>query len=117
MEKWINMSRALQEWQWRDEPSTVLLWFYLLLRAEHETEKHRGVTAKRGQVATCRRRLAGETGLSERRVRTALRRLAEEGRITVRGTSQCTLVTIRDYDLYCRMGETPMFIRTSTKGQ
>ncbi len=105
MEKRINMSRALLEWQWSDEPNMVALWTHLLLRAAHKA-KYWGVTTECGQVAASRRKLAGETGLSERQVRTALRRLAQEGSIKVQVINRCLFVTIRDFDKYVSDEET-----------
>lgn len=61
----VIMSRALLKWQWRDEPNLVVLWTYLLIHAAHDIAEYRGVTVARGQVATCRNKLASETGLNE----------------------------------------------------
>lgn len=96
------MSRALLKWQWRDEPNLVVLWTYLLIHAAHDIAEYRGVTVARGQVATCRNKLASETGLNEWQVRVALRRLAKRGRIAIQATKRCTVITIRDFEQYCR---------------
>lgn len=102
MEKWINMSRILAECDWLGNHDMVVVWTYLLLHAAHDIDEYRGVTVARGQVAASRRRIVDATGLSEQQIRAALQKLAKRGRITIQATNQCTVVTIKDFDQYCR---------------
>ena len=101
MNGWIALYRKLLTWQWHDEPKMVALWVHILLRACHETVKYRGITTKRGQLATTVMALAAETGLSRKEVRICLKRLVEDKNITtdsIRGF--ITIISVVNYDQY-----------------
>jgi hypothetical protein len=55
---------------------------------------------KRGQIITGRHKLAGELGLSEQQIRTALDNLLSTGEITSQPTSRFSIITISEYNLY-----------------
>jgi hypothetical protein len=73
---------------------------HLLLKANHKDNTHRGQLVKRGQLITGRYKLSGETGLSERQVRTALDKLLATNEVTSKTTNKNSLITILNYDLY-----------------
>jgi hypothetical protein len=100
MEGFIVLHRKLLDWEWADDPLTGWLWVHLLLRANHEDKKWRGIVIKRGQLVTGREELACQTGLSVKQVRTRLDRLIECGCITKESTNKYTLITISKYSDY-----------------
>lgn len=96
----IVLHRKMLDWEWADEPLTGWLWVTLLLMANHEDIKWRGIVIKRGQFVTGLEELAHQTGLSIQQVRTRLDRLIECGCITKKSTNKNTLITICKYSDY-----------------
>ena len=88
------------DWEWADDPGTVSLWVHLLLRANYEKGKWRGIVIKRGQLVTGRKALAKELNISERQVRTALDHLKTTNEIAITPTSKYSIITINSYDKY-----------------
>ena len=100
MSGWIKIHRRLTEWEWYTDVNTFKLFMHLLLKANHKDNSHRGQLVKRGQLITGRYKLSGETGLSERQVRTALDKLLATNEVTSKTTNKNSLITILNYDLY-----------------
>ena len=100
MEGFIVLHRKMLDWEWADDPGTVSLWIHLLLRANHEKGKWRGIVIKRGQLVTSVESLSLQTGLSIQQVRTRLDKLIECGCITKKSTNKYTLITICKYSDY-----------------
>lgn len=75
MEGWIKIHRGLLDWEWYSDTNCVRLALHLLLMANFQTKRWRGITVERGQLVTSRSILSRETGLSEREVRTAMSKL------------------------------------------
>jgi DNA-binding transcriptional MocR family regulator len=100
MEGWIKLHRKILEWEWYTDAPVRILFEHLLLTANYEDKKWRGMTIKRGQKVTSIGHLAEETGLSVRQVRTALEKLEKTKNVTSRATNKFTLVTIENYSLY-----------------
>lgn len=100
MEGWIKIHRGLLDWEWYSDTNCVRLALHLLLKANFQTRRWRGITIERGQLVTSRSMLARETGLSEREVRTAVSKLEKSDFLTSRATSSYTVVTICNYERY-----------------
>lgn len=100
MEGWIKIHRGLLDWEWYSDTNCVRLALHLLLKANFQTRRWRGITVGRGQLVTSRAALARETGLSEREVRTAVSKLERSDFLTCRATSSYTVVTICNYERY-----------------
>ena len=88
------------DWEWYGHPDMLTLWVHLLLSANHDDGQWRGVQIKRGQLVTSRNVLARKTGLSERTVRTCLRRLQTTNEVTIEATNKNTIITICNFDSY-----------------
>jgi len=97
---WICLHRELWKWEWYKTPYMVHLFVHLILSANHENGRWKGIEVKRGQCVTGRKALNKETGISERSIRTCLSRLEDTGEIVQKSTNQYTLVTICNYDRY-----------------
>lgn len=106
MEGWIKIHRGLLDWEWYSDTNCVRMALHLLLMANFQTKRWRGITVERGQLVTSRSILARETGLSEREVRTAISKLEKSDFLTSRATSSYTIVTICNYEKY-QSSETP----------
>lgn len=96
----VKLHRSMLGWEWYDDPNTFRVFVHILLRANYEDKRWHGIEIKRGQLLTSRAKLAKETRLSERAVRTALNHLKSTGELTIEATNQRTLVTVANYDVY-----------------
>jgi len=97
---WVKIHRSMLNWEWVSEPDTLCLFVHLLLLANHKKSRWRGVEVERGQCIIGRKKLSKATGLSERKIRTSLKRLKSTSEITSRSTNRFTLITICNYDKY-----------------
>lgn len=100
MEGWIKLHRKMIEWEWYDDINTKTLFLHLLLTANHQDKKWRGIEIKRGQKLTSLEHLAKETHLTLQQVRTSLNKLKSTSEITIKSTSKNTLVSIEKYSDY-----------------
>lgn len=97
---WIKLHRKILDWEWFTSPSTLQLFIYLLLRANKEDKKWRGILIKRGQLVTSVATISEETKLSTQQVRTSLNHLKSTNEITSKTTNRFTLVTVCKYESY-----------------
>lgn len=100
MEGWIKLHRKILDWEWYTDAPVRILFEHLLLTANYEDKKWKGIEVKRGQKVTSIGHLAEETGLTIRQVRTALQKLEKTKNVTSKATNKFTLVTIENYGLY-----------------
>ena len=97
---WIKLHRKLLDWEWMQEPNTFTLFIFLILSANHEDRKWKGIEIKRGQLIAGLKSLNERTKISIQSLRTSLSRLEETGEITKKSTSKYTVITINNYDTY-----------------
>ena len=97
---WIKLHRKFTKWEWYTDVPVKVLFLHLLLKANHEGERWKGREVERGQCVVGRHKLAEETGLSERQIRTALDKLKNTGEIRTESTNKFTLITVVNYALY-----------------
>lgn len=92
------------DWEWYGHPDMVTLWMHLLLSAAYKEccvrIGYKYLDVNRGQLVTNRRKLARETGLSERQIRTCLCRLKASQEVTIKTTHKFSVITICNYDIY-----------------
>lgn len=100
MTGWIKIHRSFLTWEWFDKPEMVQVFVYLLLKANHDAKEWHGMTIERGQIVTSVAKIAQETRLSVRTVRTCLDRLKTTNEVTITTTTKFTLITISKYDTY-----------------
>jgi hypothetical protein len=100
MQGWIKLHRKLIEWEWFHQPEMLLVFIYLLLKANHQDGTWQGIPVKKGQLITGRKRLSEETGLSEQKIRGCLKRLKSTSDITIKPTNRFSLITICNYCTY-----------------
>ena len=97
---WIKIHHKFLEWEWFQDDGMVRLFINILLRANFEPKKWKGILVERGQLITGRKKLSLETGLSEQTVRTCVQRLENTGEILQKSTNKFTIITICNYDTY-----------------
>lgn len=96
----IKLHRRILDWEWyRDIPVRVL-FEHLILKANYKNLRFCGENIQRGELATSRRSLAAETGLSEQQVRTALDKLRGTGEISSQAKGKFTLIRINNYAFF-----------------
>ena len=97
---WIKLHRSITKWEWWSDHNTARLFIYLLLEANHEDMKYKGMVIGRGQVLTSIRALSTNTGISVRGIRTSLSHLISTQEITQTPTHRFTIITICKYEDY-----------------
>jgi hypothetical protein len=100
MEGWIKLHRQIIEWEWFSDTNTFRVFLQLLLKANHKEKKYRGMVLKVGTIITSREILAFETRLSIQQVRTALDKLKSTNEITIKTSSQGTIIEVVNYAKY-----------------
>lgn len=96
----IKLYRSILKWEWYDDINTKTLFLHLLLTANYEDKEWRGMVIKKGSLVTSFTKLASETTLSVRNVRTSLNRLISTQEVTCQSTSKFTMITIENYSRY-----------------
>lgn len=97
---WTKLYRSFVNWEWFTVPNMVHIFIYCLLKANHKNKRWRGIEIKRGSFITSYGNIANETGLTVKKVRTALKNLEKTGEIIRKSGNQNTLITICKYDTY-----------------
>lgn len=96
----FKMERKILDWEWLQDPKTVVTWIVLMAFAEWDT----GCDLKPGQIITTQKELMEYTGLSRQELRTALSHLTSTKEITIEptkdGTKAATLITIEKWGVY-----------------
>jgi DNA replication protein DnaD len=100
MEGWIKVHRKILNWEWYKHPNMTHLFQYLLLTANHQKRKWKGIDIQRGQVITGRNTISTNTGISPQSVRTCLDRLKSTNEITIKSTNKYSIITITNYEDY-----------------
>jgi DNA replication protein DnaD len=100
MSGWIKIHRQILEWEWYSDNNTFRLLMHLILKANHKEKRYRGIQLKSGSVITSRDILAIEIGLSVQQVRTALDKLKSTNEITIKTSSQGTIIEVVNYIKY-----------------
>lgn len=100
MDGWLKLFYRFKEWEWYDDTNMVRLFIHLLLSANYKPLNWRGKTIARGSLITSRAKLAEQTHLSVREVRTCLTRLKTTNEITIETTNNFSIITIINYERY-----------------
>ena len=97
---WIKLHRKILKWEWYDDSKTFHLFLHLLINANHQAKKWRGIVIERGQLLTGRHAIHKQTKISERSIRTSLERLKTTSEITIKTTNRYSIITICNYEDY-----------------
>ena len=97
---YIKLSRGLLDWEWYSDINTTRAFIHMLLKANWRDGNFKGVPVPRGSFVSSIGKLASETGLTEREIRTAILHLKTTGEVTSKTTNKYTVFTVVKYDLY-----------------
>lgn len=100
MNGYIIIDKRILDWTWYKSTNERTVFIHLLITANFESKKWRGIQINRGQVITSYKSLSNQTGLSLSSCRTSLNNLKLTGEITTKATNRYTLITICKYDDY-----------------
>ena len=96
----IKIDRNIVNWRWIRDPNTVVVFLYLIVKANIEDHDFMNITVHRGEVATSYPNIAAALGLSIRNVRTAINHLKSTGEVTAKQYPKFSVFTILNYDMY-----------------
>ena len=102
---YIKLYRKTLENEWHDDPITMAVWFYCLLRANYEPARWRGEIIQPGQFITSLSNMAKDVGITVRQLRTALNHLKSTHQLTQQATRSASLITVENWALYQSAGE------------
>lgn len=97
---YIKLNRKLVDWEWYGNINTCRLFIHMLLKANWKDGKFEGKVIPRGAFVSSFPKLAEETALTMREIRTAITHLKSTGEVTCRSYSKYTVFTIKNYCLY-----------------
>lgn len=101
----IKLSRKILDWQWYTDEHTKTLFIHCLLKANWKEGNFKGVVVNRGEFITGLQKLANETGLTIKQVRTAINHLELTGEIESKSIICGRLIIVVNYDLYQNNGD------------
>jgi hypothetical protein len=97
---WIKLHRKMLQWEWFTDRNVFHVLVIILLNANHEENKWRGITIKKGEYLTSIEKLAQNTKLSVAQVRLAINKLKKTNEITIKTTSLNTLISVTNWEKY-----------------
>jgi hypothetical protein len=99
-EGYILVDRNMCEWQWWQKHNTVIVFLWLLMKAQFHDSTFCGVEVKRGQVVTTHAKIMQHNKMTKQEVRTAISNLKSTHAITIERYSRFIVITIVNYDEY-----------------
>ena len=105
MKGYVKLYRSMLSWEWMDDPITVQVFVYCLLRANYEMQRWHGIIIKPGQFVTSLGNMAKDLKITKSQLRTALKHLKLTHSITQSVTQQATVITIEKWGDYQSAGE------------
>lgn len=100
MAGWIKLYRSTLDWEWYSDPNTSRVFLHLLLTANYEEGRFMGEIIPIGSCVTGRLKLAQTLGLSERCVRTAIKRLEKSQQVTIKSLHKFSVISITNWSEY-----------------
>lgn len=97
---YIALHRKILEWEWFNQPNTLSVFLYCLMKANFKEKTWRGIKLNRGEFITSIGNISKETGVSIKSVRTSLERLILTNELAKESNSQHTKIIVKNYDLY-----------------
>jgi len=100
MSGWVKLHRIFKTWEWYGAPNHLAVFIDLLLHANYEDGKYRGVLIPKGSLTTSSGKIADRTGLSRQQVRTVLANLQSTSEITIKTTNKYSMISVTNWDKY-----------------
>lgn len=98
--EYIKLNRKIMEWEWYGNINTCRLFIHMLLRANWKDGRFEGKVIPRGSFVSSLPKLADETALTIREVRTAISHLKSTGEVTCKTYPKYTVFTVKNYCEY-----------------
>lgn len=111
---YIKLDRKLMNWEWYGNINTCRLFIHMLLKANWKDGKFEGKVIPRGSFVSSLPKLAEETQLTVREVRTAISHLKSTREVTCKTCSKYTVFTVNNY-CYYQMSDTQNDIHATGK--
>lgn len=96
----IKLHRSILKWEWWEDENTTRVFLWLLLNANWEDLRYRGIEVPKGSLIAGRKRIAKELKISERSVRTSLEHLKSTNEVTIKSTNKFSLITVTNWEKY-----------------
>ncbi len=96
----IKMFRSISEWEWYKDTNTKSVFLHLLISANFEKAKFKGIDIDVGQCMFSLDGLGATLNLSKQEVRTALNHLKSTQEITWEKTPFGLIISIENWDKY-----------------
>jgi len=96
----IKLFRSFEKWEWYKDQNTKDVFIHLLIKANYKDTKYRGIVIKRGQIMTGLHLLSKELMLTVRKIRTALKHLKTTNEVTIKTSTQGSIIQLVNYDSY-----------------
>ena len=93
----VAFPRGLTAWEWYDDPNTCRLFFHLLLTANWEPKNWHGIVVSPGSRVASVKKLAEETGLTIKNVRTSLEKLKTTNYLAIKATNKYSVISIENW--------------------
>ena len=84
---YIKIDRKILDWEWYRNLNTCRLFFHLLLKANWKDGRFEGKEIPKGSFVSSVARLAEETDMTPREIRTGLDHLKSTGEVTIKSYS------------------------------
>lgn len=110
----ITIPQTFRDWEWYSDNNTRSLYLHLVFCAEEAARSWRGIEISRGQVVSSLSKLADDTGLSVRSIRTAISHLKGKY-ITISSANYGTVFTVLHYDRFYQPERQPTHQSTSDR--
>ena len=104
MSGWIKLHRSLSFSGISRNPEYLAVWVHLLLKAQHSDHSmlvgRQVVHLKAGQLVFGRIKFSQETGVSENKIRSALKAMEDMGMITIKSHTKYSIISITKWHDY-----------------
>lgn len=116
-EGYVMIDRNILDWKWWQKHNTLIVFLWLLLKANFHESFFGGIKIERGQVATSIENICNHNKLTRQEVKTALEHLKTTGEITTTRHSSFLVITIVNYSDYQNSAIKSNIHQTSCKHQ
>ena len=99
-EGYILLDRNILNWQWWQKHNTLIVFLWLLMKAQFHESYFQGVKIERGQVATTLANIEQPNKMTRQQVRTAISNLKSTNAITITRHAKFLVITIVNYEEY-----------------
>ena len=97
---YIKLFRKMLKWEWYCDTNTFRVFMHILLKAQYNPSKYKGVDIGPGECVFGRKKWAEDLGLSEQQVRTALSHLQSTNEITIKSTNKFSVIHIVKWEFW-----------------